>query len=323
MKMLKNFFAASFILACFCLFTISCSGGDGSTADSSSGGDDGLTAETKINGPLGTFFEVVDKNYKIMGDESTPIISVQIKRISEGGPKGFSWSSKSKPGFKLEVFDSDDDLICSDKTDVVYEEDQLKAIFDLGVGETATLSFKFFLGKENLKNLRKAHKLKISSVWDADKEDNSSISEDVELGDQQDAASESSFDVSKVLLPSQLKGKVEVVSAEKSVGSYGYPTMDITFKLLSKVNTSSMCSQYGQMWIVGVGQTESGVDVKELLPNYREWRSGDSDGNEFKSFLEGDPGETITLEFTGDNESSDDVEKDLEKVKKFKLKITK
>lgn len=132
----------------------------------------------------------------------------------------------------------------------------------------------------------------------------------------------SSFDISNVLLPSQLKGKVEVISAEKSVDSYGYPSMEITFKLLSTVNTSSMCSEYGQMWIVGVGQTENGVDVQELLPNYREWRSGDSDGNEFKAFLESEPGETITLEFTGDKDSSNDVESDLEKVKKFKLKIT-
>ena len=132
----------------------------------------------------------------------------------------------------------------------------------------------------------------------------------------------SSFELSNVLLPSQLKGKVEVINAEKSVGSYGYPSMEITFKLLSTVNTSSMCSEYGQMWIVGVGQTENGVDVKELLPNYREWRSGDSDGNEFKKFLESEPDETITLEFTGSKESSNDVESDLEKVKKFKLKIT-
>lgn len=136
----------------------------------------------------------------------------------------------------------------------------------------------------------------------------------------------SGVELSNVLLPSQLKGKVEVINAEKSVGSYGYPEMRITFKLLSTVNTSSLCSEYGQMWIVGVGQTENGVDVKELLPNYREWRSGDSGGNEFKAFLESEPGETITLEFTGDKDSSNDVESDLEsdleKVKKFKLKLT-
>lgn len=83
-----------------------------------------------------------------------------------------------------------------------------------------------------------------------------------------------------------------------------------------------MCSAGGQMWLIGVGQNENGVDVKELLPSYREWRSGDSYGSEFKQFLEGDPDETITLEFTGDKDSSTDVASDLKKVKKFKLKIT-
>lgn len=133
---------------------------------------------------------------------------------------------------------------------------------------------------------------------------------------------ETSFDINNVLLPSQIKDKVEVINAEKRVSSYGFPSMEITFKLINTVSTASMCSEYGQMWIVGIGQTENGVDVKELLPNYREWRSGDSDGNEFKSFLESEPGETITLEFTGSKDSSEDVDADLEKVQKFKLKIT-
>lgn len=130
-----------------------------------------------------------------------------------------------------------------------------------------------------------------------------------------------SFELSNVLLPSQLKGKVEVINAEKSVNRHGLPSMEITFRLLSTINTSSMCDQYGQLWIFGVGQTENGVDVKELLPNYREWRPNDSDGREFKKFLESEPGETITFEFTGDNALSNDVNTDLEKVKKFKLKF--
>ena len=83
-----------------------------------------------------------------------------------------------------------------------------------------------------------------------------------------------------------------------------------------------MCSSYGQMWIVGVGQNASGVDVKELLPNYKEWRSDDSDGDQFKSFHEGSPGETITLDFTGSKDNSNNVSADLAKVAKFKLKIT-
>lgn len=131
------------------------------------------------------------------------------------------------------------------------------------------------------------------------------------------------FDVNNVLLPSPLKGKVEVISAEKGTSSYGYPEMTITFKLLSKVNTRPLCSEGGQMWIYGVGETESGIAVKSLLPNYGEWRSHDSDGEEFKTFLEGDPDDTITMEFTGDKDGSSNVAEDLEKVKKFKLKLSK
>lgn len=134
---------------------------------------------------------------------------------------------------------------------------------------------------------------------------------------------ESDFPIENVILPSSLKGKVEVTSVEKGISRYGYPEVTITFKLLKKVNTASLCSEGGQMWIVGVGQNEQGRDVKELLPNYGEWRSGDSDGSEFKDFLEGDPDDTITLEFSGDKDSSNDVEADLEKVKKFKLKLNK
>ena len=134
---------------------------------------------------------------------------------------------------------------------------------------------------------------------------------------------ESAFPTDNVILPSSLKGKVEVTNVEKGIGRYGFPEVSVTFKLLKKVNTASLCSAGGQMWIVGVGQNEQGRDIKELLPNYGEWRSGDSDGSEFKDFLEGDPDDTITLDFTGDKDSSNDVSADLDKVKKFKLKLIK
>ena len=192
------------------------------------------------------------------------------------------------------------------------------AVTICGVGETASITYRFDKDKAP-----KATKFKVSSKWkeDAEKSDSSKPSGEEESDEAIESSEEdSSFELSNVLLPSQLKGKVKVVSAEKSVSGYGYPSMEITFELLKKVNTSSMCSQYGQMWIVGVGQTENGVDVKGLLPNYREWRSDDSDGKEFKEFLESEPGETITLEFTGDKESSNDVESDLEKVKKLKFR---
>ena len=282
-------------------------------------GSDKLTPTAKrLNGPLGQFFEVVERDYKMSEGNK---LSVEFKRIAEGGPTDASWSSR--PTFTVELLDEDGNSIASGNTDVVRTEDQLESVFSLGVNESASITFDF--DEDNSKN---AIKFKVTSKWD-ESADNKPVGNEVKSSDEKesDEAIEtsdatSSFGLGNVLLPSQLKGKVEVINAEKSVDSYGFPSMEITFKLLSTVNTSSMCSEYGQMWIVGVGQTENGVDVKELLPFYREWRTDDSDGKEFKEFLESEPDETITLEFSGSKESSNDVKSDLEKVKKFKLKIT-
>lgn len=273
-------------------------------------------ASTNINGPLGDYFEIVNKNYKWIKDGSKWKINVELKRISDGGPQ----KSTSYNSFTLNLLDADNDIIGSDDAGY-WDDEQLNMLYALRVGETSPISFKF---NENIASKTKS--IKIASQWDKDKEIEygyygKSNSDENETNDSQ-ATSESSFSASNVILPSQLKGKVSVISASKSVDSYGFPEVSVTFKLLSKVNTKSMCSSYGQMWIVGAGQNASGVDVKELLPNYKEWRSDDSDGDQFKSFLEGSPGETITLDFTGSKDNSNNVSADLAKVAKFKLKIT-
>ena len=107
-----------------------------------------------------------------------------------------------------------------------------------------------------------------------------------------------------VILPSSLKGSVEVINGVDGfipvfVGEYGYAEVHITFKLLKTVNTSPLCTPYGQMWLAGVPQDSAGRNISDLIPSYDEWRSQDSDGSEFKAFLESEPGETITMEFTG------------------------
>lgn len=147
-------------------------------------------------------------------------------------------------------------------------------------------------------------------------------SEDNELGASDSPSPSVNLSVENVILPSQLKGKVEVINADKEVSSLGFPEVTVTFKLLQKVNTAPLLSEYGQMWIVGAGQKANGVDVKSLMPSYNEWRTDDSDGTEFKDFLESDPGETITLTFSGTNEKAN-VEEEIQEVEKFKLKLTK
>lgn len=147
----------------------------------------------------------------------------------------------------------------------------------------------------------------------------------------------------QILLPSQIKGSVEIVPEDDGniyvdFDDYNYPKISLTFKLLKKVNTNSLVDQYGQMWIVGHAQDAKGRNIDDLNPkniSSREWRSGDSDGKEFKTFLEGDVDDTITLEFTGES-NIELFEKDEQKIEsgkktteeaakelgKFKLSIT-
>lgn len=257
---------------------------------------------TTIGGELSKYFSLVDKTYKYNCKEDYyDDVTVELKCIKPLPENLTAY---------IDVVVLDEDGIVISTSD--YWENNFDDILQqASPGDIVTVT----ITNNDSKELSDPAKIRLSStVKEIEEPTNSSADEEAKTAT-------GNFELSNVLLPSQLKGKVEVIHAEMSVGSLDYPSMEITFKLLSTINTSSMCSQYGQMWIVGVGQTENGVDVKEFLPSYREWRSDDSDGREFKEFLESEPGETITLEFTGANKSSN-VESDLEKVKKFKLKIT-
>ena len=148
----------------------------------------------------------------------------------------------------------------------------------------------------------------------------------------------------QIVLPSSIKGCVEIIPEDDGnvyvdFDSNNYPVISLTFKLLKKVGTSSLVSEYGQMWIVGHAQDAKGREIDDLNPKSitsREWRCGDSDGKKFKEFLEGDIDETITLQFTGESnietfENDNDkieagkkkTEEAAKKLGKFKLSLTK
>ena len=248
----------------------------------------------KISGPLGKYFEVVDRDYNIVDNE----LSVEFKRITEGSPKG------EYNFINVDLLDENGNVIESlEKMDV----DNLLAI---DVNETAYIKY-------NVPNAKRAVKIKFSS-----KSESLSIAVD---GDNvlPETDSETEDKSIEVFLPSALKGSVEVVEDAYHVkkSSYGYPEITITFKLLKKVNTASLVSEYNQMWIVGEGQDEKGRVIKELMPNYNEWRTDDSDGREFKAFLEDEPGNTISMTFSGNKDGADS--ETMNKVEKFKLKLTK
>ncbi len=256
---------------------------------------------TTIGGKLSSYFTLVDKTYKYkkgIVDE----VNVELKCI-EPLPENL------KAYIAVEVLDEDGNVISARKADA-WSFSDYDVLRQASSGQTVTIKIE---NHENVGDETPA-KIRLSSIIEEDDESKS------ESKDESSEVEEVKPSL-EVILPSSLKGKVEIAfCGEVTESSYGYPEVEIGFKLLETVNTSSLVSSYGQMWIVGVGQDENGRDVKELLPNYGEWRSGDSDGKEFKEFLESEPGETINLTFTGGKEG--DVSEGIEKVAKFKLKIT-
>jgi len=289
---------------------------------------DGFRPEqAKISGPLGDYFEVIDRSYGIKDGR----VMVEIKRIKKGLPapweEGISVGYQDgccKPLFSIEVKDEKGDIIAKDESDIVWEEDELRAIVALSVDETSSIPFSVVEGGKSFK---------IGSSFIVNPK-NDDIGDDIELlTDDDDILSDTEEEDEtlsdteeekpslEVILPSALKGKVKINYCGAVIkDSYGFPEVEIGFELLKTVNTSSLVSSYNQMWIVGVGLDKNGRNVTELLPNYGEWRTDDSDGNEFKEFLESEPGETINMTFTGGNEG--DVNEGIDKVAKFKLKIS-
>ena len=108
----------------------------------------------KVNGPLGKFFEVVERDYKLNENE----LRVEFKRIANGGPT--EADSYTEPTFSVELQDEDGNSIVSDPTHHIFDKEQLDAVFSLGVDESASITFKFDKDKT-----KEAVKFKVSSKW--------------------------------------------------------------------------------------------------------------------------------------------------------------
>ena len=101
-------------------------------------------SKSSISGPLGEYFQVVDRNYKVKDG----YINVEIERITNGLPDpwvegmevGYS-DNRVEPGFVVEFLDEDGDILCKDQTDIVWDKDELVAVVALGQGETSSIPF--------------------------------------------------------------------------------------------------------------------------------------------------------------------------------------
>lgn len=107
-------------------------------------GDTIAPKDNKIQGVLGEYFEVVDKDCKVNDGK----VSIEIKRIKEGLPA--PWVSgmeigcdegQFKPTFVIEFLDEDDNVVSKASTDIALDMDDLRTITSLGVNESSTIQF--------------------------------------------------------------------------------------------------------------------------------------------------------------------------------------
>lgn len=98
----------------------------------------------KIQGPLGEYFEIVSKDYKAIDGK----VSIEIKPIKAGFPAPWKEGMEVgrddgyfEPCFTIDFQDADGNIISKDRTDIVFDREDLKAIAALGVDETASVSF--------------------------------------------------------------------------------------------------------------------------------------------------------------------------------------
>lgn len=160
MKVLKSLFTAIVAVCC-----VACSKGT-------------MTPVTeKINGPLGDFFEVVSRDYAIKDGK----VSIEIKRIKDGFPspwqKGMEvgyGDGRFEPEFTVEFQDADGNVVSKDNTNIVLDSDDLKMIANLGVNESATITFDC--------NKEEVCKFKISSKFEVHGEQERTISMEGSIG---------------------------------------------------------------------------------------------------------------------------------------------
>ena len=102
-------------------------------------------SQVKITGPLGDYFEVVDREYMAKEGTLQMEIHVEIKRIKEGLPapwhEGMEYGYGYGPNFTIEIRDGNGDVISKDESNHIMDSDELKAIMALGVDETASIKF--------------------------------------------------------------------------------------------------------------------------------------------------------------------------------------
>ena len=248
---------------------------------------------------LANYISIVDNEYALKKNADTLSLELKIKLTKENPEfKGLSIDQiLLEDSYTVAVFLTDGTESITSM--LIEDNDQVNAIKTLlqgNVGDELNLKFTEITpdAKQIIKKATSIEPYRVSQYIDLD------------TPEARRAKHPGYVLVENVKLPKSISGSVELVANEDGyfpiyLDEYKYPSIDFTFKLLKSVNTAPLSSASGQMWLNGVPQKSNGANVKDLIPSYNEWRSDDSDGRQFKNFLEGEVGETITMTFTGEN----------------------
>ena len=190
MKRLINYIVKAGVLSAFVFSLCSCS--------CSGSGSKPAKAETvvtpskaSVSGPLGEYFKVVERNYKIKNGN----ISIEFERIKDGLPNPWvagmevgSYGNCVEPGFTVEFLDVDGDILCKWKSSVIWEKDDINAVLALGVGETCSLPCKVEVRK-GVVSFRVSSTFKYHGL-DYDYDDDDYDDDDYDDDEDYDASSE-------------------------------------------------------------------------------------------------------------------------------------
>lgn len=102
-------------------------------------------ASEKINGPLGDYYSVENRNYKVLNNS---VVRVEFKRVKDGMPA--PWRKNIplgnvfgcyEPTFTVEFLDEAGNVVGKNMTDVVGQKDELQILTGNKIGESSTVTF--------------------------------------------------------------------------------------------------------------------------------------------------------------------------------------
>lgn len=303
---MKKLFVYSFAIAALSMVLVGCGEKE-----------DALKPETtKIKGKLSNCFEVVEREYSVNPESyDDGMLYIELKRTSSPLPDELKDANKVGGTYygtvqseydygiewECEILDEKGNIL--DKPSPDGYSNEIKSLLALAEGETSTITITIYDFQKDEK-YKKASMFRLVSIV---KQNTSKKSEEKEATASSESGTNGGIEI---ILPSTLKGKVEVVENDYKIQLVDnkQPKINITFKLLETVDPSTF--QY-QMFNADA-QDSNGRTVSELGEH---WGISYNMEEKFKNFLADDPGRTCTLEVYGT--ASENTSEDIKKVKKI------